>query len=275
MNGYQVHMNQEFLMHHGVPGQVHGKRRYQNYDGSLTPEGREHYGVGQRIKDSFNRERANKRLDEIQYRKYKQSEHQIKGSKDIFGRKLSDIDQKVIDKNTEKLNKIVKKLSEGRSVMIPQARVMNTVTARGNTLVSMVGDRYVKKDGRAHKNYEKQKKADEDNNNRMNAHEILRYTDPKYKKDANKYIRKMNDKDLVSEAKSWRESAAYHRKNGDEKTAKDFERNAKMYEKEINKRSFDGERHSKEMGKKHNALVDEMIGTSKKKAPSKKMKELD
>lgn len=237
MNGYQVHMNQEFLMHHGVPGQVHGKRRYQNYDGSLTPEGREHYGIGQRIKDNINRERANKRLDEIQYRRYKQSEHEASGKKDIYGRRLADIDQKVIDKNRAKLDKITKKLSEGHSVMIPQARVMSTVTSKGNTLVSMTGDRYVKKDGRAHKKYEKQRKADEDNNNRMNAHEILRYTDPKYKKDANKYIRKMNDKDLVSEAKSWRESAAYHRKNGDEKTAKEWEQNAKMYEKEIKRRT--------------------------------------
>ena len=237
MNGYQVHMNREFLMHHGVPGQVHGKRRYQNYDGSLTPEGREHYGVGQRIKDSFNRERANKRLDEIQYRKYKQSEHQVKGSKDIFGRKLSDIDQKVIDKNTEKLNKIVKKLSEGRSVMIPQARVMNTVTARGNTLVSMVGDRYVKKDGRAHKNYEKQQKRNAENNARLNAAELLRYGETKKdRQNARKEIAKMNDKDLAKERDSWAKAANYHLGNGDEKTARHFMRNAQLYQKEINKR---------------------------------------
>ena len=36
------------LYHHGVKGQKHGKRRYQNPDGSLTPEGRVHYGVGER-----------------------------------------------------------------------------------------------------------------------------------------------------------------------------------------------------------------------------------
>ena len=34
----------EFLAHHGVKGQKWGKRRYQNLDGSLTPEGRIHYG---------------------------------------------------------------------------------------------------------------------------------------------------------------------------------------------------------------------------------------
>lgn len=36
------------LYHHGIHGQKWGHRRYQNSDGSLTPEGREHYGVGKR-----------------------------------------------------------------------------------------------------------------------------------------------------------------------------------------------------------------------------------
>lgn len=36
-----------YLEHHGVTGQKHGVRRYQNYDGSLTALGRIHYGYGQ------------------------------------------------------------------------------------------------------------------------------------------------------------------------------------------------------------------------------------
>ena len=36
------------IEHHGVRGQKHGERRYQNKDGSLTPLGRIHYGYGQR-----------------------------------------------------------------------------------------------------------------------------------------------------------------------------------------------------------------------------------
>lgn len=35
-----------YLAHHGVKGQKHGERKYQNKDGSLTPLGRIHYGVG-------------------------------------------------------------------------------------------------------------------------------------------------------------------------------------------------------------------------------------
>lgn len=36
----------DILMHHGTLGQKWGRRRYQYEDGSLTPEGRERYGVG-------------------------------------------------------------------------------------------------------------------------------------------------------------------------------------------------------------------------------------
>lgn len=35
------------LVHYGVPGMRKGTRRYQNEDGTLTPEGREHYGIGE------------------------------------------------------------------------------------------------------------------------------------------------------------------------------------------------------------------------------------
>lgn len=35
-----------YLMHYGTKGQKWGERRYQNEDGTLTPEGKIHYGVG-------------------------------------------------------------------------------------------------------------------------------------------------------------------------------------------------------------------------------------
>lgn len=40
-----IYENDE-LKHWGILGMHWGVRRYQNPDGSLTPEGREHYGVG-------------------------------------------------------------------------------------------------------------------------------------------------------------------------------------------------------------------------------------
>lgn len=50
------------LVHYGVPGMRKGTRRYQNEDGTLTPEGREHYGVGEERQPgqgTINRESAN------------------------------------------------------------------------------------------------------------------------------------------------------------------------------------------------------------------------
>lgn len=38
------------LYHHGVQGQKWGVRRYQNKDGSLTPEGRRHYNINETTK---------------------------------------------------------------------------------------------------------------------------------------------------------------------------------------------------------------------------------
>ena len=36
----------DYLCHYGIKGQKWGERRYQNSDGSLTPEGRQRYSVG-------------------------------------------------------------------------------------------------------------------------------------------------------------------------------------------------------------------------------------
>lgn len=44
------------LYHHGVEGQKWGVRRYQNKDGSLTPEGRMHYGYKERMVDRIDYE---------------------------------------------------------------------------------------------------------------------------------------------------------------------------------------------------------------------------
>lgn len=42
---YASDYGQTYLAHHGIEGQEWGRRRWQNKDGSLTPEGRKRYGV--------------------------------------------------------------------------------------------------------------------------------------------------------------------------------------------------------------------------------------
>lgn len=49
-----IDANEEFMEHHGVKGQKHGVRRYQNDDGSLTALGRQHYGIFGRLRSRFN-----------------------------------------------------------------------------------------------------------------------------------------------------------------------------------------------------------------------------
>lgn len=55
-----MYNNGTYLMHYGVEGQKWGTRRYQNPDGSLTPEGRRHYGYHEQILDKA----ANKRFND-------------------------------------------------------------------------------------------------------------------------------------------------------------------------------------------------------------------
>lgn len=45
-------MSENDMTHSGILGQKWGIRRYQNEDGSLTPEGRLHYGVGEERRKS-------------------------------------------------------------------------------------------------------------------------------------------------------------------------------------------------------------------------------
>ncbi len=41
-----IELDDDFLEHYQIKGAKHGIRRFQNYDGSLTPAGRERYGIG-------------------------------------------------------------------------------------------------------------------------------------------------------------------------------------------------------------------------------------
>ena len=46
-------MDEKVLTHHGIKGQRWGVRRFQNADGTLTPAGKRHYGVGKAAGKSY------------------------------------------------------------------------------------------------------------------------------------------------------------------------------------------------------------------------------
>lgn len=47
LSSYVIIRDSDYLEHYGTKGQKWGIRKYQNEDGTLTPEGREHYGYNQ------------------------------------------------------------------------------------------------------------------------------------------------------------------------------------------------------------------------------------
>lgn len=62
MTYYAVVRNNEYLVHHGIKGQKWYVRRFQNENGTLTPAGRERYGVKRYRKEAV---KFQKKLDKI------------------------------------------------------------------------------------------------------------------------------------------------------------------------------------------------------------------
>ena len=64
-------MDEQYLEHHGIQGQKHGIRRYQNLDGSLTDEGRRRYGIGpargskESVKDKIKSAHEKKKAEKV------------------------------------------------------------------------------------------------------------------------------------------------------------------------------------------------------------------
>lgn len=94
-------MNESYLVHHGVKGMKWGIRRYQNPDGSLTPEGEKRYGINDKGKMS----RSGKKLyskdkylsKEIDYQnnKIKNLEKNQKAYEDSYNKMLKEKDSAI------------------------------------------------------------------------------------------------------------------------------------------------------------------------------------
>lgn len=139
MENQKIEVN--FLAHHGVTGQKWGERRYQNKDGSLTPLGRIHWGIGQarnavsnklktrksfrletdsekrkRLKLNAEKKEANKKLklqkaEEVRQKREKAIEDKkakliAKGDKDAIYKNRDLFSDEELDKAMARINKV-------------------------------------------------------------------------------------------------------------------------------------------------------------------------
>lgn len=88
----EISDREDYLSHEGILGMHWGERRYQNYDGSLTEEGRKRYGVG--------RPRMTK-AEKLNVKKKKQQEKTLKKARDAK-KKLAKQEQKA-ERDAQKL----------------------------------------------------------------------------------------------------------------------------------------------------------------------------
>lgn len=91
----------DILVHWGTEGMRWGERRYQNYDGSLTEEGRRHYGIG--------KPRMSK-AEKLNLKKKKQQEKNLKKARNAK-KKQAKQEQKAV-KDAENLLKKKQKIYE-------------------------------------------------------------------------------------------------------------------------------------------------------------------
>jgi len=100
----------DYLAHHGIKNQKWGQRRFQNYDGSLTSEGRKRYGVGESNLSKRERKQAEKA-------KVKAAKERAKanGKKKADAQKAAEQKQKRMDylrDHPEKIYKYRKELTQ-------------------------------------------------------------------------------------------------------------------------------------------------------------------
>lgn len=99
----------DYLAHHGIKNQKWGQRRFQNYDGSLTNEGRRRYGIGE-----SNQSRRERKQVEKAKAKAAKARAKASGKKKAEAQKLQDQKQKRMEylrDHPEKIYKYRKELT--------------------------------------------------------------------------------------------------------------------------------------------------------------------
>lgn len=133
----EEYYNNLYLAHHGIKGQKHGLRRWQNRDGSLTPAGREHYGVGDPREggsyDDYSNEyndydRAQAEEREYQRNRQEKIDKMVRigvgvaavavtayALKKLSSKNVKDVSEKTISEGAEKAKEVVNKM-KGKSI---------------------------------------------------------------------------------------------------------------------------------------------------------------
>lgn len=112
----KVKFETDELYHHGIKGQKWGIRRFQNKDGSLTPEGRKHWGIGDATRKvklawSKSKDAIAKKKEEATSKKEKAIEDKkakivAKGDRDLIYKNRELFSDAELDAAMTRINKI-------------------------------------------------------------------------------------------------------------------------------------------------------------------------
>lgn len=219
-------MTKTYIYHSGTKGMKWGRRRYQNSDGSLTAEGRIHYGVGQArksigkaahgVKEAIRKKVAptNAELN-AQIRKEKskllnkQKKEQLRdlkrgidtdAKKERTGKRFYELSDADIDKRIERLKKEAQLVDlEATKNMGPAMRMVHDAVLQGGKQgISEITKNYMTKMGNQFID-----KAAEDYKKKLNGGEKEKSDDDKLKEAAD---RAQKYKTIADAEKAWRDT---------------------------------------------------------------------
>lgn len=100
-----IDVSDDYLEHHGVLGMKWGVRRYQNADGSLTDEGRKHYGSSSKYttdsSSKFDKKRAIAKYGHESWQMQRQAKKALKKGDEKLAKEYNKLQKESRDKQKE------------------------------------------------------------------------------------------------------------------------------------------------------------------------------